>query len=405
MQSDSDDQKSTQRESEESPEPNLAGGLRDDSEDEGARTEEEPAKKRAPRRQTRPGKLNQGAFNCMHKNDGQQAGDNPNARTIEILQKMGEYYERTNDHWRTIAYRKAITTLKKQSNLIMFASEAQRLPFVGARLAAKIEEIVRTDTLRRLAATADDPADHALQTFLRIYGVGFRQAHAWIAQGLRTRADVAARAPLTPNQRVGLARYDDFNARIPRAEIDAHAALVREALAEVSPALRATVGGSYRRGAPDSGDVDFLVTGAQLSLGALRGLVLQQLVPRLFEQGYLKCGLSVSKADSGSKWHGAAALPGPAPAVWRRVDFLLVPEDEWGAALLYFTGNDLFNRSIRLLARKKGMRLNQHGLWKDVARGPGGKRLTQGTLVEAKSEERIFELLGVPWRPPEHRIV
>ena len=341
----------------------------------------------------------------MHRHDGQQSGENPNARTIEILQNMGEYYERTNDHWRTIAYRKAVATLKKQPTLIRFAAEAQRLHGIGPRLALKIEEIVRTDTLRRLEATTNDPTDQVLQTFLKIYGVGFRQAHVWIAQGLRTLADLAARASLTANQRVGLEHYDDFAARIPRAEIDAHAALVRDALAEVSPALHATVGGSYRRGAPDSGDVDFLVSGAQLSLGALRQLVLRQLVPLLFERGYLQCGLAVSNADAGSKWHGAAALPEQWPAVWRRVDFLLVPEGEWGAALLYFTGNDLFNRSIRLLARKKGMRLNQHGLWKDVARGPGGKRLTQGTLAEARSEERIFELLGVPWRPPEHRIV
>ena len=53
-------------------------------------------------------------------------------------------------------------------------------------------------------------------------------------------------------------------------------------------------------------------------------------------------------------------------------------------ALIYFTGNDIFNRSIRLLASKKGYRLNQHGLWEDVMRGPGRVRVTQGKLVEAR---------------------
>ena len=75
-----------------------------------------------------------------------------------------------------------------------------------------------------------------------------------------------------------------------------------------------------------------------------------------------------------------------------------------GAALIYFTGNDIFNRSIGLLASRKGMRLNQRGLWRDVLRGKGRERVTQGSLVESRSERRIFEVLGVPWRRPEERI-
>jgi DNA polymerase IV len=109
-----------------------------------------------------------------------------------------------------------------------------------------------------------------------------------------------------------------------------------------------------------------------------------------------------SKSD-GTKWHGACSLPDRVDALWRRIDFLLVPSDEIGAALIYFTGNDIFNKSIRLLASKKGMRLNQHGLWTDVFRGHNRQKLNQGMLVESRSEKRIFELLGVPYRPPEHR--
>lgn len=50
------------------------------------------------------------------------------------------------------------------------------------------------------------------------------------------------------------------------------------------------------------------------------------------------------------------------------------------------------------------MRLNQRGLFKDVLRGSNRERLCQGTLVEGKDEKKIFEALGVPFRPPEHRI-
>lgn len=67
-------------------------------------------------------------------------------------------------------------------------------------------------------------------------------------------------------------------------------------------------------------------------------------------------------------------------------------------------GNDIFNRSLRLLASTKGFRLNQRGLYKDVMRGKGREKITEGTLVESMDERKIFAALGVPWRPPEHRI-
>lgn len=65
----------------------------------------------------------------------------------------------------------------------------------------------------------------------------------------------------------------------------------------------------------------------------------------------------------------------------------MVPWDERGAALLYFTGNDIFNRSMRLLASKKGYGLNQRGLFKDVMRGPRREKLTDGTKVEGSNEK------------------
>ena len=133
----------------------------------------------------------------------------------------------------------------------------------------------------------------------------------------------------------------------------------------------------------------------------VRTVVVNQLVPKLFSQNFLKASLAATSGD-GSNWQGASCLPGE--TIWRRLDFLLVPWSEMGAALIYFTGNDIFNRSLRLLASTKGFRLNQRGLYKDVIRGKGREKITEGTLVESKDERKIFAALGVPWRPPEHRI-
>ena len=343
-------------------------------------------------------------FICLEKHDGANKNTNPNSRTVEILQKMASYYDRIGDTWRTLAYRRCMTALRRETRLIATKEEAYQIPNIGERLAAKIEEIVTTNTLRRLEYTIADPNDQLLHLFMGVYQVGYPLASKWIAQGHRTLEDLTTKAHLTPNQRIGVEHYDDFVQRIPRAEVEQHAQIVREVLRDVDPEIRAIVGGSYRRGNADSGDIDMLITREGASLANIRTIILETVVPKLTRQGFLKAALATgtSRSGSGSKWHGASTLPGPG-APWRRIDLLFVPWDELGAALIYFTGNDIFNRSMRLLASKKGMRLNQKGLYADVMRGERRERITEGRLLEGQSEEKIFEILGVPWRPPEHR--
>ncbi|KAI9686018.1 MAG: hypothetical protein M1822_004001 [Bathelium mastoideum] len=358
-------------------------------------------------------------FQCMKPNDGKGDDANPNARTIEILEQMGRYYDRMQDHWRTLAYRRAVTSLKREKRKITTKEQAVLLPFIGERLAAKIEEIVWTNRLRRLENAQLDPTDIVLQHFLQIYGVGFAQASRWVHQGYTTLDDILRHVHLTDKQRLGIAHYDDFAARIPRVEITQHGDIVRTALRALDPDFEVILGGSYRRGAATCGDIDCIITHPRHSLSTIRTIVVDTLVPKLFAQGFLKATLAATTSTShtGSKWHGASSLPPTGIQLiggrrkemvkeepWRRIDLLLVPPEEKGAALIYFTGNDVFNRSIRLLASKHGMRLNQHGLFKDVMRGPGRVKVTEGTLAEGRDERKIFDILGMPWREPEERI-
>ncbi|KAK3176330.1 hypothetical protein OEA41_007653 [Lepraria neglecta] len=341
-------------------------------------------------------------FNRMAKQDGKGKSENPNARTIEVLQLMAEHYDRMHDHWRLTAYRRAIAALRKQSTKIISREEAFAIPFIGERLAKKVEEIVWTNRLKRLENANLEPNDEVFQLFLKIYGVGYAQATKWIDQGHRNIDDLLAKAQLTKNQKIGIEHFDDFQTRIPRAEMDRHDQYIRETCNKIDASIQFIIGGSYRRGAADSRDVDFIVTKPNCSIDVVRNIMLETMIPKLFDNEYLKVGLATTAKADGSKWHGASALPGT--SIWRRIDFLFVPWEELGAALIYFTGNDIFNRSLRLLASKKGMRLNQRGLYKDVIRGKNRERITQGTLVEGKDEKRIFELLDVPWRPPHYRI-
>lgn len=343
----------------------------------------------------------QGEFQCMQKHTG-EGHTNPNAPTIQILQQMAEYYGQTGDEWRIRAYRKAIATLRNHPKKVRTREEAQALPNVGERLATKIEEIAFTNRLRRLDNARAEPSDQAMQTFMKVYGVGFNQASSWVRQGYTTLDELLQKATLTDNQRVGIDHYEDFLTRVPRSEVEQHGHIVRRTLQKIDPAFQVTIGGSYRRGAASSGDIDCIITRPDTGANHICTVVLDQLVPKLFATDYFKKALAVTSRDEGSKWHGACCLPGS--KIWRRIDLMLVPWAELGAAMITYTGNDIFNRSLRLLASTKGMRLNQRGLYRDAIRDKGREKLTEGTLLEGRDEKRIFEILGVPWRPPEHRV-
>src|SRR5437773_6728507 len=74
-----------------------------------------------------------------------------------------------------------------------------------------------------------------------------------------------------------------------------------------------------------------------------------------------------------------------------QVDLRLVEEDEYAAALLYFTGNKEHNIALRNLALKLGLKLNEYGLYRGEERLP------------AATEEDIYRHLGLAYIPPELR--
>jgi DNA polymerase (family 10) len=74
-----------------------------------------------------------------------------------------------------------------------------------------------------------------------------------------------------------------------------------------------------------------------------------------------------------------------------RVEIWKAPPARRGAAELYLMGPTPFNREMRRRAQEKEMHLDFHGL------------SDEDGLVEAKSQERIFEKLGMEYVPPEQR--
>lgn len=233
----------------------------------------------------------------------------------------------------------------------------------------------------------------------RVYGIGLKNAERHYDKGARS-VDDLRRNPLhfglTDAVLKGLEHYEDLCERIPRAEVTALYERVKRlcelvpaasivcltssdlssaSAKKIDPEVQIECMGSYRRGAKDSGDIDLLVTREPTNP---TGKTHYGHIAKLWH-AMERAGIAVATLSQPEHWQGLDAkvnglcrLPPPPPqlergvreqAKVRRIDILGVPWHEMPAALIYFTGDDHFNRSIRLKARKHGYRLNQRGLY------------------------------------------
>lgn len=73
------------------------------------------------------------------------------------------------------------------------------------------------------------------------------------------------------------------------------------------------------------------------------------------------------------------------------VELYYTNSESWGATLLAYSSKFGAGIGLRVVARTKGFKLNQYGLWK------GGK------MVAGKTEREIYHALGRPYKEPEDR--
>jgi DNA polymerase (family 10) len=74
-----------------------------------------------------------------------------------------------------------------------------------------------------------------------------------------------------------------------------------------------------------------------------------------------------------------------------QVDLRVVPAASFGSALHYFTGSKSHNIAVRALGLKRGLKINEYGVFK------------AGRRIGGRTEEQVFRAVGLPWIPPELR--
>lgn len=325
---------------------------------------------------------------------------------LERLQKKHETMLGPENHWRAFAYSKAVAAIKRHDKVITSGDEALAIPNVGKKIAAKIDELIEHGKIAKLENLETHEIYSVIGSFMEIWGVGKHVAHELYAKGYRSYADLLDPnhpstlkygQPLTKNQMIGLQFIDEFKQRIPRAEVAEIERIVRETVQSIRPGMIAVCTGSYRRGKETCGDIDILMSHED---GTSQQGVLLPLVKKLQAIGLLTHHLTMMKDETHNKYMGVCQVNG---GLHRRIDFLVVPIQEWPCALLHFTGNDLLNRSMRLFAQKKGMHLSDKGLFTNIKRIKSD-RVNDGVRVpNIRTERDVFEALGLPYREPHER--
>jgi DNA polymerase beta len=227
-----------------------------------------------------------------------------------------------------------------------------------------------------------------LSAFQNIYGVGPTKARELTDKGLRSIAELRANVQRNPallndKQRIGLAYYEPLLERIPRDEMDEH----KDILEHYLP-FHGEIVGSYRRQASSSGDIDVLLRMPRGMLPKQAKQQLAQIVKYLTEVKYIVEVLALGE-------HKCMAIcRRDETSTPRRLDLLMVPGEQYGCALLYFTGSDRFNVAFRQYALQQGYTLNEKALTPLNATPP----------PPMETESDVFAFLKLQYVEPQNRV-
>lgn len=327
------------------------------------------------------------------------SGTDYKERVLEALEVMrvGELAgSGSGAKFKSLAYKKAMDAIRRLDSLTS-VEDVKGLAGVGAKIEAKVAEILSTGGLRAADRMRERTDIGAYETLIGVHGIGPVKARELIAAGITSIKDLrkAARSAageglLTEAQTLGLKYYEDGIQRIPRAEMERHEAAL---LAALPAALFGKIVGSYRREAASSGDIDMLVSYAGEMRDADAQKLFGEFVAALTASGYIVGRL----AGGAKKWMGYVRLPAAdgtlLPA--RRLDLLLTQPAEFAYALLYFTGSGDFNVAFRRHCLTLGYSLNEHTLTPLTADKPPPPPM--------KTERDIFRWAGLKFVRPSLR--
>ena len=304
-----------------------------------------------------------------------------NSEVAALLDGLGELVEANGeDRFKAIAYHRAATSIRNLDvdiESLWRNGKLEDIRYVGSAIANKIDEYLRTGKLHALDEMREKTPP-GVPLLMKVQGIGPRTAYH-LAHDLGINSvgelkkaldsgglDGELGPTVRESFRAGIERLESFEKRMLLPDAEGHF----QKLSSYFEALRILVGmaGSLRRGRSTVGDLDLLSTDGR-AMDALRGC---PGVAQVLESGQKRTSV---KLDDGVQ-----------------VDLRVFSEEEYGAALIYFTGSKDHNIGLRNMAIRRGWKLNEYGLF-DKA----------GNRMAGKTERDIYQKFGLGYIPPELR--
>jgi DNA polymerase (family 10) len=312
-----------------------------------------------------------------------------NQELSKIFNEIAEYLEMDGVPFKPYAYQKAAITLATLKDDIEEIYQKRGLkglkeiPGVGASMAQKIEEFLRTGKIGYYEEFKRKmPVD--LDEIIKVEGVGPRKAKALYEnlgiRNLRELEDAARAHKIAPlfgfgdktekNILEALEFLKRSHGRFLLGEILPAAQAVVEKLRQLKEVEVISTAGSLRRMKETIGDVDILVISHDPQkvmdfFVSLHGVV------KVWGKGPTKSSVRTKEGFD--------------------MDLRVIPPESYGAALQYFTGSKDHNIALRKVAIDRGLKLSEYGLFQ----GP--------RMVAGETEEGVYRALGMDWIPPEMR--
>jgi len=312
-----------------------------------------------------------------------------NQDIAKILYEIAIYLEMDNVQFKPRAYEKAANSIEALEDDVSDIYKRgglkalMEIPGVGASIAEKIEEMIKTGKCRYHEELKKKiPVD--VESLTSIEGLGPKKIKI-LYQKLKIKTiedleKVAKEGKIRKLEGFGEKSEEKILKGIEFHKMSKGRFLLGYALPmirEIEKKLqsldfveKAVVAGSTRRMKETIGDADILV----ISKKPQKVMDFFTTMPDVLD--------IISKGETKSSVKFKNGL---------NSDLRVVPPESFGAALQYFTGNKDHNVALRKIAISKGYKLNEYGVFK------GNKQ------IAGKTEEDVYKVLGLKWMEPELR--
>lgn len=311
-----------------------------------------------------------------------------NQEIARIFNEIADLLEIKGENpFRIRAYRRAAQNIEGLPKSVedIPKEELLKVPGIGQDLAGKIEEYLKTGKIQAHEELKHEIPE-GLLTLLSVPGLGPKTSKLLYEKlkikGLDDLQRLASEHKLAglpgikekteDNILKGIKMLKRGKERQPLGKVLPIANDILEHLKKKAPVSKIDLAGSVRRWKDTIKDIDILAT-SDNPKEVMRVFVHLPHVKDVLMQGPTKSTVIIHED--------------------LQVDLRVVEKESYGAALAYFTGSKAHNIRLREMAMKKGLKINEYGIFREK----------DNKKVGGAKEDDVYKILGLPYIPPELR--